>query len=318
MSLLLLVVIGFELVFCSCDYDIEKLSTAPTETVECSEMSSPTSIGDPGKVTKIQAWVPATAGMTSNSHPNFSRSSGSSVTKPKSPSEKSAEHIRFLYKKMDQKDFDFYRDYLSVYYPKVFVYCNQLFTHMTPPEVEKSLQQLVNLFVEQPWFYFANTPKGFILTRYLEYVIDQLSITYDFLSRARVDPQTLKITLPRPNEFMNDFSFFNPLSSSGKKPTTKPLLSFLTGQGKTVIYEFYALIFDYLIKLFNEGIIIQDVKQASYYLSEMTFVSEKLRGSHLEQEYAESVKTAQQLLNLLKQKLNYQDDGLFGGETYVR
>lgn len=241
-----------------------------------------------------------------------------SSTPTKSPAAQSAEHISFLYKKMDQKDFDFYRDYLSVYYPKVFVFCNQLFTHMTPTEVENSLQQLVNLFVEQPWFYFGNTPQGFILTRYLEYVIDQLSITYDFLSRARVDPQTLKITLPRPHEFMTDFSFFSPVSSQAKKPVTKPLLSYLTGQGKTIIYEFYALIFDYLIKLFNEGILIQDVKQAAYYLSEITFVSEKLRGSHLEQEYAESIKTAQQLLSLLKQKLNYNEDSLFGGEAHAR
>jgi hypothetical protein len=235
----------------------------------------------------------------------------------KSPSEKTAEHLRFLYKKMSQQDFDFYRDYLSVYYPKIYVYCNQLFTHMTPHEVEKSLQQLINLLVEQPWFYFGNTPKGFILTRYLEYIVDQLSLTYDFLTRARVDMQTQKITIPRTNELMSEFSFFNPLASFGKKQTSKPLLSVLTGQGKTVIYEFYALIFDYLVKLFNEGIVLQDIKQAAFYLSELNFVSEKIRGSHLEQEYAESVKTSQQLLNLLKQKLNYQEDGLFREEAHV-
>lgn len=193
--------------------------------------------------------------------------------------------------------FDFYHDYVLKYYPRAFVITNQIFAHLTVEEVEKSLKQLIDLFVQDPWLYFVNDPKKFKIIHYWECIVDQLSIIYDFLRRAYVDPTTKKIfVMEEGDSFWARLSFMQQLVQINPKlKNAKPLANYL------ILQDFYALSFDYVIKLFNEGILLQDLSQAMHYFSELEFLGEKLRGSCYEQEYAEILKTANELLALFKQ-----------------
>lgn len=185
--------------------------------------------------------------------------------------------------------FNFYHDYLAKYYPKVFVIREQFFINMTPDQIADSLQHLVDLFTEKPWFYFVNESKGFKTTYYWEYILDQLSYMSEFLCKAKVNNNdgTIFLNDDDPDDF---FSWMFEKSPRKKGKNGQPLFDHLANKNKTVIYDFYALCFDYLIKLFNEGILLQDIGQAMTYYSELEFVAEKLENSIYEAEYKEHLK----------------------------
>jgi hypothetical protein len=216
-------------------------------------------------------------------------------------------------KKVQQARFDFYKDYLAKYYPKAFVICEQFFVGMTPDAVEKALQQVIDVFTDQPWFYFVNKPEGFSIAHYWEFIFDQLSWLSEFLNRAAVDAKLEGVFLP---DIQDDWWFGMSMFASQNDQEGYSFLSdILTAPGKTTIYNFYALCFDYTVKLFNEGIFLTDSNQAALYYAELEFLAEKLRGSYYEADYQESLKTAKELLLLLKQKISAEriNDMMDGG-----
>ena len=73
---------------------------------------------------------------------------------------------------------------------------------------------------------------------------------------------------------------------------------------------FRSLCFDYLKKMFNEGILLPDVYQAMTILSELQFVTDKLRSSVYEAEYQEHLRQANELLTMLKQKQGIDSEAL--------
>ncbi|MCB9493410.1 MAG: hypothetical protein H6679_03985 [Epsilonproteobacteria bacterium] len=75
-----------------------------------------------------------------------------------------------------------------------------------------------------------------------------------------------------------------------------------------VIFRFYALCFDYLIKLFNEGIMFKDTIMANKYQAELNYVMGKLRGSSFESDYQEALKTCRELYQLLELHLGVDKD----------
>lgn len=208
-----------------------------------------------------------------------------------------------LYKTQQKERYDFYRDYLSKYWPKAFVICEQIFTALTPDQVEAALRDLVVVFTEQTWFYFANKPHGFKITHYWELIIDQLSWISEFVSRAYIDKVTNKVYLPSDADESRMIDFMLKTNSFAPKNDDAELLfDYLTQPGKTVVDDFYAMCFDYVIKLFNEGILLQELRQATTFSAELKAVSEKLRGSKYEAEYHEHMKTAEELFAGLKEK----------------
>ena len=203
----------------------------------------------------------------------------------------------------DKKASDFYQDYILQYYPKVFVIRN-LFECMVVEDVERALNDITLLFARQPWLYFVNASSQLKVPMYWEYIVDQCSFMNDFLQKARVDMTTKKIIYPK-STLNRNFMPGNKLAASASQ--TKNLYLYLKTTAKGCIYDFYALCFDYLIKLFNEGILLKNSKQVQRYLYELEFVVERLRGSRYESDYHEVVRICKELMNKLKKTLNVEE-----------
>jgi hypothetical protein len=202
----------------------------------------------------------------------------------------------------EHDNFDFYKDYLAKYYPKVFVMCRDYFIGMTVNDFEKSLGNVVELITREPWFYFVNRPQGCKITRYWELIADQLSWINEFMRTAWCDPTTHRISLPTEDD---DDDFLRAFLATGSLQQAKKndyLDEYLLAAGSSVIYDFYALCFDYFIKLFNEALLMGDAMGAMRYLTDLEYLIGKLHHSCYEAEYQEHIATAKELLELLKQQ----------------
>lgn len=193
----------------------------------------------------------------------------------------------------------FYYDYISKYYPKANV-IRQKFIKMTPEKLAEALNDIVHVFTKEPWFYFQNTPKGFKLIHYWEYVLDQCGILHDFLKKAKVDLKSKKIFIPQ-GYALWDYS--SSLAGQNNKLTNQGLLDYLKKNHKSVYTSFFALSFDYQVKFFNEGILLKDLKQVNKYFAEIEYILEKLRDTPKESDYYEATKTCKNLVGILKKKL---------------
>lgn len=211
------------------------------------------------------------------------------------------------YKKEQQRleRLNFYQDYLAKYYPKAFVICREYFAHMSPDAILRALQQIIDLFAYDPWLYFSNTPQGFKLTYYWEYVVDQLSLVSDFLNKSLINKTDKKI-IPATGDdnIVLVWALGNPAYKDRQL-----LCDYLLDLNAPLMYQYYALSFDYLIKLFNEGILMSDMTQAKFYCTELEYVIEKLRGSmEYEALYQEYLTTARELIEMVKQRQGVSDD----------
>lgn len=200
--------------------------------------------------------------------------------------------------------FNFDTAYLHKYFPKVFVTCD-FFLRMTVPEVEKALGSIVDMLGVEPSDYFVNKGEQFNPSHYWEHVIDQLSWMSDFLESARVDVASGRV-LDRLN--YDDYFSYVYMHNNAEKEVL--LCTLLSENKQGAYYQFYALCFDYLKKMFNEGILLPDLYQAMTTLSELQFVTEKLRSSIYEAEYQEHLKQANELLVMLKQKQGVDSEAL--------
>ncbi len=198
---------------------------------------------------------------------------------------------------------NFHQDYLSKYYPKALVITNHFFAAMTPEAVEAALNDIVILLADRPFFYFMNDQKKFKVTAYWECIVDQLSLINEFLCIAFIN-QDRSISFTDDAEKIG----FNAYQLTKREW----LFDWLIAPGKKIIFDFYALCFDYTIKLFNEGILLPDFVQATRYLGELEWLAEKLRGSIYESDYAESIKTAKELYDLLKQRMGLTNNQFEG------
>ncbi len=201
----------------------------------------------------------------------------------------------------------FNKDYLEKYYPKVFVIRERFFSDMSIDHMLVILKEIVEVFAENPWIYFANEKDNFVVIRYWEYIVDQLSFINEFLRKAYFDTSSKKIIAPK------HIDSFSSKMIGGQYPqqNIRPLFIVFDEKQKRVVSEFYALCFDYLIKLFNEGILLKDPKISDRFLCDLDFVMEKLHGSEFEPDYQEVLKTCKELRKILDYKCGIDDyDGL--------
>lgn len=237
-------------------------------------------------------------------------------------------------KVLDEKRI-FYDQYITKYYPKAFVIREKFFLNMTPDQIADALEDLVEVFSDKPWFYFSNFEGGIKIAHYWEYIVDQCSLISEFLKKARVYVPTRNAgeTVQTPIVFLSEdnlnyslygvnFNRLFPSIDQKKLRESKSLFLYLKDMGRTVVYDFYALCFDYLIKLFNEGILLKNMNLVNKYYYELEFIMEKLRMSVYESDYQESVKTAKELITLLKQGLGIDDldmlEDLFGDDEEAK
>jgi hypothetical protein len=201
----------------------------------------------------------------------------------------------------DEKLSSFYSEYIAKYYPKAYV-IRQKFLDMTVEQIAEALNDIVHVFTKEPWFYFQNSPKGFRLIYYWEYVLDQCGIIHDFLKHAKVDLKTKKITFE--NGFAwDDFAGYFNYQEDVLIPKSQTLLSYLQKNNISSYTAFFALAFDYHVKFFNEGILLKNLNIANKYFSEIEYILEKLRNTPKEADYYETTKTCKELLGILKKKL---------------
>ena len=203
---------------------------------------------------------------------------------------------------------NFYQDYIAKYYPKALVITNHFFAAMTPEAVEAALKDIVMVFADRPFFYFVNDKKKFKITAYWECIVDQLSLINEFLCIAFINQD-------RSISFVDDAET---VGINAYQPIKREwLFDWLLAPEKKVLFDFYALCFDYTVKLFNEGILLPDFVQATRYLGELEWIAEKLRGSIYESDYAESIKTAKELYDLLKQRMGLTNNQFEGQNDWV-
>lgn len=217
---------------------------------------------------------------------------------------KSAIHRQFIAR------MNFYHDYVSVYYPRALIISNYFFAQIGIAELEKALLIVVDMLASEPWFYVANSPVSVNVTHYWEFIVDQLALISNFLCRACIDEKTEQITIPEEDDlWLWDWPSDDEEPGKVKQ---KQLINYLIEQKITAVYDFYALSFDYVVKLFNEGILIQSVEQAVRYATDLEWVVQRLQGSYYEAAYQEHLKTVSELLEILK---NRKSDSLITGAS---
>jgi len=206
---------------------------------------------------------------------------------------------------LETKSGTFYDAYLSKYFPKAMVIREKFIDGMSYDAVVIGLYDSVKLLSDDPRFYVANKEEIVRFTHYWEFVLDQLVLIHGFLKKAYVNLQNHNILI-----IENKYSYLDGFALDERKKWLKgnlPFVDYIVRQHPDVIYSFYALMCDYIIKLFNEGILLQDHALANKYYRELEYVVEKLGGSSYEVDYQEATKTGKDLLALLKHKDTIKD-----------
>jgi hypothetical protein len=197
------------------------------------------------------------------------------------------------YKTQRQKRIDFYNEYLVKYYPKARVISHKFLAVMNAEQIEKALGDVIGMLTQETWHYIANNPNHVNLIYYWEFLTDQLSLLHDFLVRARYNIKTNTVVLPSKN------MYFNTILKYDENPF---LIDYLLDQGCVHAAQFFALTFDFIVKLFNESIMLSDYKGARYYLSELEYLEGNMRGTIYEIDYQENVKTAREVFAKFKER----------------
>lgn len=192
---------------------------------------------------------------------------------------------------------DLYRNYITVYYPKVYVIIEQYLLAMCPIAADKALGQIVDIYRDMLWFYYQNKPAGFYAGEFWENVIEQCSILMTFVKRARVDFTTNTLFLP---------GYVSPLEAMAASDSIQ-LLDYWKQAGKTRVYDFFAFYFDLRLKMFNEGIRFKIYSQATRYKRKLEKSLVDLRGSAYESRYQEAMNKSKELLALLRQRIGIEE-----------
>lgn len=209
----------------------------------------------------------------------------------------------------------FYEAYLGKYYPRALVIRSHFLANMTPERIDQALHEIVLLLKTDPAFYFVDPEKRVKIGFYWEAIVDQLSLVSEFLKKAYVDLSTQELFLLEPLMFGVGSSHLNCTFLRTAKRQTAPmklLLTYMREKRLVGPMHFYATYFDYVIKLFIEGVLFKDTRQVQRYQHELEFVITKLRGTEFERLYQEPLNVCKELVTILYAQLGgaaEDDDG---------
>jgi len=221
----------------------------------------------------------------------------------------------FLKTQLTKEDEKFRDEYLNKYYPKVFVVREHFFSKMTFQEVAESLQRVVDIFTNKPWFYIKNNQKDCNVGMHWEYILDQLSFFSEYIERSSVNLNSKEVVFFEGSSFGN-FGYFPVFLETKKRDGNyKPLKEVWQEKGIQIHHHFYALCSDYVRKMFNEGLKMKDWSKGNWYYYELRKVFDKLIGTTYEQEYHDHLKTAKDLYDRLKGKLNFNKQNNFSNSN---
>lgn len=192
-----------------------------------------------------------------------------------------------------QEGAPFYNECVYDYYPKAYVMTQTYFTQMCPEAVDSALYEIVRVLTYDTWFYFSNQKDTFQWAAFWERVITVCELFDQFLSNARVDPTTKYVYEPAP-------------SSEGDGELSimyvPDLISWWCFTGKKAMFDFYALFFDYYLKLFNEGIKLEKEEKVEVYYQMLEDILVRLEGSDYYLKYEKALQRSQRLQSLLHEK----------------
>lgn len=197
----------------------------------------------------------------------------------------------------------FYEEYLEKYFPRALVIRGRFLANMSPQKINQTLEDIITLLKTDTAFYFVNETDRVKIGFYWEAIVDQISLISEFLKKAYVDLNTKTVFLLEPLLFGIGSSQMNcSFVRNAKTPLApmKQLLVFMKENRLESIGKFYATYFDFLVKLFNEGILFKDLPAAQRYLHELDFVMTKLRGTAFDRQYQEPLNVCKELLAILQ------------------
>jgi hypothetical protein len=195
---------------------------------------------------------------------------------------------------------DFYKTYIETFYPRAMVIRNYFFEQKTIDEIAQALKDILKVIVDVPWFYVANNNKGFKIRHYWEFFDDQLFIIDDYIKNAYVNKETKKVCSKKPVDLLGlrrSNSYFEFMKKNQR------FTDYCNKHSVTVFKDFYALRFDFMIKLFNEAILFKDYSPALKLYRQLSRQVTQLEGSLHEVRYRNSLAVAQQLLDILRQDM---------------
>lgn len=195
----------------------------------------------------------------------------------------------------------FYEEYLAKYFPRALVIRGRFLANMTPQQINQTLEDIVSLLKTDTAFYFTNKPDRVKIGFYWEAIVDQISLISEFLQKAHVDLQTQTVFLIKPLMFGIGSSLMNcSFLRKTPLPPMKQLLVYMKENRLESTGKFYATYFDFVVKLFNEGILFKDLLPAQRYFHELEFVMTKLRGTPFDRQYQEPLNVCKELLAILQ------------------
>ena len=185
---------------------------------------------------------------------------------------------------------EFYNRRLAVFFCRALWIVDH-FYEMCPGVIASSLDEVVELMSDIPWYYFQNTENNFNLGEHWEIILGQYDTISSFLETALVDPEANKV-LRRTNKFRKGLIHIE---------------NYWRNAGIDIYYKFHAHHFDYVAKMFNEGIRLKDFNQAERYYSLANQVIKRLNGSvKYESYYKEKMKIYEVLLEELRKNFEHE------------
>lgn len=195
---------------------------------------------------------------------------------------------------------EFYSSYVQHYYPKALAIRDYFFSGQEPHVVAGRLKTIIDLIAHEPWFYVANKPDGFSLMYYWEFFLDQCSLLHAYVRKAFISGVDGRVYIPRNTGFSflggTEFDAFDNMP-------LEPLNVFIKREYPDIYGQFYALCFDYAVKLFNEGVLAKDIGKAERFYKDIETIVPLLATTPYEELYQESYKKVRDLLQLLQRKL---------------
>jgi hypothetical protein len=242
--------------------------------------------------------------------------------------------------KKSQETFDKFNEHVNSYFQKVYVVREKFFLNMTPEDIAKALDNIVQILAFKPWMYVEHFCKEIEKTMSGKQKIEWIACRYDFdvlvnkFETEGLNVKNVKLWLKRGGGFWEFISdqlalfhnfikrcrvdvnrntlFLEPdawsdwfcFSQSKPKKVDKGVVrlrDYWEKNGITVYHNLYVLGFVYSSYLFLESIRTRDLYLAMrYYDEDLKPIMENLRGSSREADFRTYMERYKGVLDIFK------------------
>lgn len=198
-----------------------------------------------------------------------------------------------------------YTKYMKVYRPTAPCIISHYFEGMCPKAIDYYIGQISDILAHHTWFYFSNSPKNFLVSDFWECIVDQVRLFHTYLTSTYV-------RLPDEVVVSKEQLHIDELLAANSPYV--PLMLFLKHKHMHNFYRLYGLYFDYLNKLFLEGVQFGLITQATRCKMQLQLVFSKLKGWSKEHYYKKALDRLDELLKKARARFGTDGDERNGGE----